>query len=95
MSIIYGKEYYLNSYLILVLLAVINLFGSVNGIFGCFITARGFQKYKLVMQTEFVFVSLISMFTLYKYGVYGAVSAYMISIIYSCFRYFFLLKENW
>ena len=94
----YGKEYYENGYPILLLLTLANLFTSTIWIYGTYVTSSGNQRKKLRMQTEAIFIAVISLFALKQYGIYGATYSYLITTIYLAVRYYIytknLIKKN-
>lgn len=98
LTIFYGKAYYGNGYPILLLLTLANLFTSTIWIYGTYVTSSGNQRKKLRMQTEAIFVAIISLFGLNGYGIYGATYSYLITTIYLAIRYYIytknLIKKN-
>lgn len=94
----YGKEYYANGYLILLILTLSNLFTSTIWIYGSYITSSGNQKKKICFQSEAIIVAIITLFGLSRFGIYGAAVSYLITTIYLALRYWVytnnLIKTN-
>ena len=85
--LLYDKTFYLNSYTLLILLSFITTLQGVSGVLGFFITARGYQNFKLKCQIEFVIISIITILSIFRLGVYWLVLAFVIVQAYAIPRY--------
>lgn len=92
--LLYGKEFYTNSYILLLLISAIMMISGVSGILGYFITARGFQKFKLKCQIEFIILSIISISIFFKYGIYALVCVFVLVQLYAIPRYGFFVYNK-
>ena len=92
--LLYGKEFYANSYILLLLISAIMMISGVSGILGYFITARGFQKFKLKCQIEFIILSIISISIFFKYGIYALVCVFVLVQLYAIPRYGFFVYNK-
>ena len=87
LKLLYGQDYYTNTYPILILYLISNIFISNGAVHGVNITARGFQNKKVQMKLETACITLVCLLLLSKYNVYGAVISLLISSIYVSIRY--------
>lgn len=98
LNLLYSKAYYTNSYPILILSIISNIFIANGVIFGAYMTAIQRQGAKIRMKLETSVITIIGLCLLYKYGIYGAVTSFFISSIYVTIRYahysFSTLKQN-
>lgn len=93
--LIYSDSLYLKSYTILLVLSGSNFFQSINGILATLLTARGFQKQKLIFQIEFIIFGLILAFILInKFGAVGAALTYLLMYVYGIIRYLIFIKKR-
>ena len=97
--ILYGQKYYSNAYIILLILTIANICVAEAAVYGTYITASGNQKRKIPMQLEATAITIMSLFILHKFGIYGASVSFLLAAIYTAFRYTtftlkLLKKEN-
>lgn len=91
--ILYGQKYYSNAYIILLILTIANICVAEAAVYGTYITASGNQKRKIPMQLEATAITIMSLFILHKFGIYGATVSFLLAAIYTAFRYtIFTLK---
>ena len=87
LKLVYGQEYYMNAYPILIIFIISNILITNGGIFGAYLTAIGKQVLKVKMKIETSIITLICLCLLHKLGIYGAVISLLISSIYVSIRY--------
>ena len=91
--ILYGQDYYSNGYLILLILMLGNISIAEAAVYGTYITASGNQKKKIPMQLEAISITILGLFILHKFGIYGAAVSFLLTAIFISFRYtIFTLK---
>ena len=94
LNIIYGNEYYSNSYWILIILALVQIFSGIGGIAGTYITAQNLQKNKFYMQIEFVIITILLLLLFHKFKLTGIVITFALSQLYTSIRYFFFMLND-
>lgn len=87
LRILYGQEYYINAYPILLILMLGNICVAEASIYGAYITASGNQKKKIPMQLEATLFTIIGLAILHKLGIYGAALSFLFAAIYISYRY--------
>ena len=87
LQLLYGQTYYTNAYPILLILMFGNICIAEAAVYGAYITASGNQKQKIPMQLEATAITIISLFTLHKFGIFGASISFLLAAIYTAFRY--------
>ena len=87
LQLLYGQTYYTNAYPILLILMFGNICIAEAAVYGAYITASGNQKQKIPMQLEATAITIISLFTLHKFGILGASISFLLAAIYTAFRY--------
>ena len=68
--LLYGQEYYLKAYPLLLILTISNISIALAAIYGAYITASGNQHLKIRMQVEAIFIAIISLAILHKLVLY-------------------------
>jgi|GEM_PF-2705704 len=87
LSLIYGNVYYSNAGIILSLMLFSNICCAEGSIYGAYLTASGRQKKKIPIQLETAAITAIGLAVFHKYGLYGAVYAFLLSAVYISSRY--------
>lgn len=85
--LLYGQEYYMNAYPVLLILMFGNICVAEAGVYGAYITASGNQKRKIPMQLEATALTIIGLLVLHKLGLYGAALSFLFAAIYISYRY--------
>lgn len=85
--LLYGQEYYMNAYPVLLILMFGNICIAEAGVYGAYITASGNQKRKIPMQLEATALTIIGLLVLHKLGLYGAALSFLFAAIYISYRY--------
>ncbi len=85
--LLYNQNYYVKAYPILLILMLGNIFVAEASIFGAYITASGNQKKKIPMQLEATCLTILGLFLLHKFGIYGASLSFLFAAIYISYRY--------
>ena len=84
---LYGKEYYMNAYPILLVLTFSNISIAIAAIYGAYITASGNQHIKIRMQIEAIIICIAILLLFHKFGIYSATLAYLLSATHIGIRY--------
>lgn len=84
---LYGQQYYKNALPVLIVLFAANILIAYGGLHGTVITALGHQAKKIPMKMETAIITIIFLFILNKYSIYGAALALLISSIYVSIRF--------
>jgi len=87
LKLIYLKDYYLNAHVILLLLMLAYTFIGISTIYGAHITAAGKQIVKVKVKVEASVITVISLISLYKFGISGAAMSVAVSGFYTALRY--------
>lgn len=87
LKLLYGQDYYTNAYPILLIYFIANIFIANGAIFGIYLTAINKQYIKIKLKLETTIVTILGLIALHKFGVYGAVTALLISAIYVSTRF--------
>ena len=87
LMLLYGQNYYVNAYPILVIYFVANIFIANGAIFGVYLTSINKQWLKTKLKIETTIITLLGLLALHKFGIYGAVTALLISAIYVSTRF--------
>ena len=87
LKLLYGQEYYLNAYPVLLILMLGNICVAEAAVYGAYITASGNQKKKIPMQLKATVVTVISLFLFHKWGVIGACCSFLLAAIYISYLY--------
>lgn len=90
----YGKEYYANAYLILILFTISSYFSAIIVITGTYLTAIGKVYKKTPMQMEAIIIAILSLLILRKEGIYGATWSYLLTSLYLAFRYIITVNKE-
>lgn len=85
--LLYGQEYYMNAYPVLLILMFGNICVAEAGVYGAYITASGNQKRKIPMQLEATALTIIGLLVLHKLGLYGAALSFLFAAIYISYKY--------
>ena len=85
--LLYGQEYYVNAYPVLLILMFGNICVAEAGVYGAYITASGNQKKKIPMQLEATILTILGLIVLHKFGIYGAALSFLFAAIYISYRY--------
>lgn len=85
--LLYGQNYYSGAYPILLILMLGNICVAEAAVYGAYITASGNQKKKIPMQLEATCLTILGLFILHKFGIYGAALAFLFAAIYVSYRY--------
>ena len=85
--LLYGQEYYVNAYPVLLILMFGNICVAEAAVFGAYITASGNQKRKIPMQLEATSLTVLGLIILHKFGIYGASLSFLFAAIYISYRY--------
>lgn len=91
--LLYGQEYYLKAYPLLLILTISNISIALAAIYGAYITASGNQHLKIRMQVEAIFIAIISLAILNKLGIYAATISYFLSATHIGIRYVITTKQ--
>ena len=87
LKLLYSKDYYVNAYVVLLILTLANAIIGIGRIFGNYMAVIGYQSKKVGIKLETSFVSIIGLLCLCKIGITGAAIAVAISSIYNTARY--------
>lgn len=87
LKFLYGQDYYTNAYAILIIYFLANIFIANGAIFGVYLTAIDKQLIKTRMKIETTLITILGLFALHRFGIYGAVTALLISSIYVSARF--------
>ena len=90
LKLLYGQDYYVNAYPILIMYFIANIFIANGAIFGVYLTAINQQYIKIKMKVETTIITILGLIILHKYAIYGAVIALLISSIYVSARFTFV-----
>ena len=90
LKLLYGQDYYVNAYPILIMYFIANIFIANGAIFGVYLTAIDQQYIKIKMKVETTIITILGLIILHKYAIYGAVIALLISSIYVSARFTFV-----
>ena len=85
--LLYGQNYYINAYPILLILMFGNICVAEAAVYGAYITASGNQKRKIPMQLEATSLTVLGLIILHKFGIYGAAISFLFAAIYISYRY--------
>lgn len=85
--VLYKQEYYIGAYSILIILMVGNILVGQAAVYGAFLTAKGFQKKKILLQFQASIITIVMLFILKKYELYGVAYAYLCGTVYISFSY--------
>lgn len=85
--LLYGQNYYINAYPILLILMFGNICVAEAAVYGAYITASGHQKRKIPMQLEATSLTVLGLIILHKFGIYGAAISFLFAAIYISYRY--------
>lgn len=85
--LLYGQNYYINAYPILLILMFGNICVAEAAVYGAYITASGNQKRKIPMQLEATSLTVLGLILLHKFGIYGAACSFLFAAIYVSYRY--------
>ena len=91
--LLYGQNYYINAYPILLILMFGNICVAEAAVYGAYITASGNQKRKIPMQLEATSLTVLGLIILHKFGIYGAAISFLFAAIYISYRYTTLLLK--
>ncbi len=94
LTLVYGQEYYQKAYWILLTLAFSNLFQAILVTVGTYLTAKNKVHKKLPMQTEAVFVAIITLIVFKDTGLFAPVSSYMATLVYLALRYIMTVNKE-
>ncbi len=87
LKLLYGQEYYIDAYPVLLIQMIGNLCIAEASVYGAYITASGNQKVKIPIQIESTAVAVISLFLLHKFGIIGASISFSLAALYIACRY--------
>ena len=93
LTLIYGQEYYSNGYYLLLIFTISNISLALANIFGAYITASGNQHLKIKYQILAIVISILTLLLTYKYGIYSAALAYLLSSSYIGIAYMQKTKQ--
>ena len=82
LHLLYSKDYYLNAYPFLLLLTCGNIAISYAYAYGAYLSASRHQDIKLKTMLAASIITIIVLSVTHKYGIYAAISAYIISAIF-------------
>lgn len=85
--LLYGQEYYMNAYPVLLILMFGNICVAEASVYGAYITASGNQKRKIPMQLEATVLTIIGLAILHKFDLYGAALSFLFAAIYISYKY--------
>lgn len=91
--LIYGQDYYSSGYYILLIFTISNISLALANIYGAYITASGNQHLKIKYQIQAIIISILTLITTYKLGIYSAALAYFLSAGYIGFAYMYKTKQ--
>lgn len=81
LKLLYGQDYYLNAYPILILFIIANIFTAVGEVYGVYITSSNNEKYKVLIRFQAGLITLVSLALLRKFGIYGATISFLLTSI--------------
>ena len=93
LTLIYGQDYYGNGYYLLLIFTISNISLALANIFGAYITASGNQHLKIKYQILAIVISILTLLLTYKYGIYSAALAYLLSSSYIGIAYMQKTKQ--
>ena len=82
LTLIYGQNYYSNGYYLLLIFTISNISLALANIYGAYLTASGNQHLKIKYQMLAIIISILTLLLTYKYGIYSASLAYLLSASY-------------
>ena len=95
---VYGQDYYMNGYGVLLILTLSNIVYAESAIFGAYIVASNNVNKILPILIQCSIIAAITLCLLHNYGIYAAALSLLISNTYLAFKYtnfvLFLLKEK-
>lgn len=98
LKLLYSKPYYVNAYLLLLILSLGNILWGVGKVFSTYIISQNYYKVIWKMQIESILVSIIILILLNNLGVYAAAISYFCSLVYISTKYIVfslkILKEG-
>lgn len=87
LQILYGQAYYAEAYNILLILNFANIFYAIGKIYITFIMAKSYTNVIWKMQIVSILISIITICSTYKYGIYSAALSYLLSVLYIGYAY--------
>lgn len=81
LKLLYGQDYYLKAYPILITFIIANIFIAIGEVYGVYITSSNNEKYKVVIRFKAGIVTIVSLFLLRKFGIYGATISFLLTSI--------------
>lgn len=87
LKLVYGQDYYMNGYWVLLILMLSNIALSESSIFGAHIVASNNVNKALPILLQTSGITILSLFILKNFGIYGAAISYFIASIYLAYKY--------
>ena len=82
LGILYGQIEYKNAYYILLILSIANIFYGMGKVYITYIMAKNKTNIIWQMQIKAIIISIFTLLLTYKYGIYSASLAYLLSASY-------------
>lgn len=87
LKLVYGQDYYMNGYWVLLILMLSNIALAESSIFGAHIVASNNVNKALPILLQTSGITILSLFILKNLGIYGAAISYFIASIYLAYKY--------
>lgn len=87
LKLVYGQDYYMNGYWVLLILMLSNIVLAESSIFGAHIVASNNVNKALPILLQTSGITILSLFILKNLGIYGAAISYFIASIYLAYKY--------
>ena len=87
LKLVYGQDYYMNGYWVLLILMLSNIALAESSIFGAHIVASNNVNKALPILLQTSGITILSLFILKNFGIYGAAISYFIASIYLAYKY--------
>ncbi|MBE7711513.1 MAG: hypothetical protein E7Z92_05165 [Cyanobacteria bacterium SIG31] len=93
LEILYGQVEYKNAYFILLILSIANIFYGMGKVYITYIMAKNKTNIIWQMQIKAIIISIFTLLLTYKYGIYSAALAYLLSASYIGIAYMQKTKQ--
>ena len=87
LKLVYGQDYYMNGYWVLLILMLSNIALAESSILGAHIVASNNVNKALPILLQTSGITILSLFILKNLGIYGAAISYFIASIYLAYKY--------
>ena len=87
LKLVYGQDYYMNGYCVLLILMLSNIVLAESSIFGAHIVASNNVNKVLPILLRTSGIAILSLFILRGFGIYGAATSFFIASVYLAYEY--------